>query len=49
MGSYWEVKGHPPESIRIPLEIGRAIEAYKAEPIKCLRAVKTLVQPQTLG
>jgi hypothetical protein len=24
------------------------IEVYKAEPIRCLRVVETLVQPQTL-
>jgi len=42
MGSYWEVQGHLPESIRIPLGIGGAMEAYKAELIRCPRAVKTL-------
>jgi len=49
MGSYQEVKGHPLESTRIPPEIGGVMEVYKAEPIRCLRAVETLVQPQTLG
>jgi len=43
MGSYWEVKGHPLKSIRIPLKIERAIEVYKVEPIRCLKAVETLV------
>jgi len=43
MGSHWEVKGHPLESIRIPLGIEGVMEVYKAEPIRCLRAVETLV------
>ena len=43
MGSYWEVKGYLPKSIRIPLGMGGVIKVYKAEPIKCLRAVETLV------
>ena len=43
MGSYQEVKGHLLKSIRISLGMGRVIKVYKAEPIKCPRAVKTLV------
>jgi hypothetical protein len=29
--------------------MGGVIEVYKVEPIRCPRAVETLVQPQTLG
>ena len=47
MGSYQEVKGYLLESIRIPPGIGGVIEVCKAEPIRCLRVVETLIQPQT--
>ena len=43
MGSYWEVKGHLLESIRIPLGMGGVMEVCEAEPIRRLRAVETLV------
>jgi len=43
MGSHREVKEYLLESTRIPLGIEGVIEAYKAEPIRCLRAVETLV------
>ena len=43
MGSYWEVKGYLLKSIRILLGIKGVIEVYKAEPIRCLRVVETLV------
>jgi len=43
MGSHWEVKGHPLESIRIPPGMGGVMEVYKVEPVRCLRAVETLV------
>ena len=29
--------------------MGEVIEVYKAEPVRCAKAVETLVQPQTLG
>jgi hypothetical protein len=29
--------------------MGGVIEVYEVEPIRCLRVVETLVQPQTLG
>jgi hypothetical protein len=45
MGSYWEVQGYLPESIRIPLGMGGVIEVCEVEPVRCLRAVETLVQP----
>ena len=43
MGFYWEVKEHPPESIRIPLGMGGVIKVRKAEPARCPRVVETLV------
>ena len=43
MGFYWEVKGYLLKSIRIPLGMGGVIEVCEAEPIRCLRAVETLV------
>ena len=43
MGSYWEVKGHLLESIRIPLGMGGVMEVCEAELVRCLRVAKTLV------
>ena len=48
MGSYQEIKGHLLKSIKIPLGIGGVIKVCKAKPVRCLRAVETLVQLQIL-
>ena len=46
---YQKVYGNPLESIKTFQSIGKVMGAYKVKPIKCLKVVKTLIQPQTPG